>query len=385
MARHRTFITYLTAYLVSIGTAIRYLIRYRGDPYLGLVAALLVAFFLLLALEPWLSRRSQCYTHLYLVLQTGIAVTLSLIPPKLDYFSILFVTLVLQAVHVFPSRSSFRWIGAFSVIMTVFMFYGQGWNRGLPLVLIFVVIYSFFGSYATVARQAETARGESQRLLSELQVAHQQLQLYTAQAEELAVVQERSRLARNLHDSVTQTIFTMTLTAEAASLLFERDPARAAPQLEKLQELAQSALGEMRSLVFELRPTAVAEHGLIPALRHHIAMLEWQHGLVVSLRVRGEPGLPDEQAQRLFWVIQEALNNVVKHAQADKAIVALRFEGSRAYVQVEDGGIGFEPETIEAGGKSMGLSSMRERVEMMGGTLTVVSRPGEGTRITVEV
>jgi two-component system NarL family sensor kinase len=155
--------------------------------------------------------------------------------------------------------------------------------------------------------------------------------------------------------------------------------------LDKLQALAKSALREMRSLVFELRSTAVAQQGLIPALRHHIATLERQHDLFVALNVTGEPHLPDEQAQRLFHVSQEALNNVVKHAQVDKASVTLRFEDSRTFLQVEDHGKGFAPEAIHPDEKSIGLSTMRERVKMMGGTLTIDSRPGEGTRVIVEV
>jgi signal transduction histidine kinase len=384
MVRQKTLITYLGIYFFAISTAVRFLGKLSGDLFLGPVAALLAIFFLLLAVEPWLSRRSHRCTHLYLVAQTGIVIVLAMLPPANDYFASLFFSLALQAMVALPLRTGFRWIGAFTVVMSVFMLDVLGWV-GSPLILIYAAAYFFFGSYAAFIRQAETAQGESQKLLSELQTAHQQLQLYTAQAEELAVVQERNRLARNLHDSVTQTIFTMTLTAEVARILFNRDPVQAKPQLDRLQELAKSALGEMRSLLLELRPTALVTLGLIPALRRHIAMLERQYGLIVVLRVRGEPSLPDEQAQRLFWVIQEALNNVVKHARVDKASVTLQFEGSRTYVQIEDGGRGFEPEAIEADGKSMGLSSMRERVEMMGGTLTLDSRPGEGTCVTVEV
>jgi signal transduction histidine kinase len=336
-------------------------------------------------IELWLTRRSRRYTHVYLAVQTVIISVLSLITPGVDYFSALFLTLAVQAMYVFPLRTGSRWVGVFTVIMATLMLYGHPLSKGLPLVIIMSVAYFFIGSYAAVTREAEAAHEESQRLLAELQDAHEQLQAYAAQAEELAAVQERNRLARNLHDSVTQTIFTMTLTAEAARILFDRDPAQAGPQLDKLQELAKSALTEMRSLVFELRPTAVVTQGLIPALRHHITTLERQQGLTVALHVTGEPYLPDEQAQRLFRIIQEALNNVVKHAQVDKASVTLQFENGRVLLQVEDHGQGFAPEAIHTEEKHMGLSSMRERAEMMGGTLTIDSSPGEGTRLTVEV
>jgi signal transduction histidine kinase len=385
MARHRTLITYLAIYFFAIGTAIRYLSSFSNHPSLWAIACLLAAFVLLLAIEPWLSPRSHWYTHLYLAVQTGIIIALSLTTPIVDFFATLFLSLTLQAVHVFPLRTGFRWTGVFTVIMAILMFHGPGWSTGLPLVLVHAIAYFFVGSYVAIVRQAEIARQESQKLLAELQAAHQQLHIYTAQAEELAVVKERNRLARNLHDSVTQTIFTMTLTTEAARILFDRDPAQAAPQLDRLQELAKSALSEMRSLVFELRPTAVSTLGLIPALRHHITMLERQHGLIVALHVTGEPHLSDEQAQWLFRIIQEALNNVVKHAQVDKASVTLQFENGRILLKVKDRGQGFAPQDIHAKEKHMGLSSMRERVDMLGGTLVIDSRPGEGTCVTVEV
>jgi signal transduction histidine kinase len=201
----------------------------------------------------------------------------------------------------------------------------------------------------------------------------------------LAVISERNRLARNLHDSVSQTVFTMTLTAEAARILLDRDVVRAASELGKLQALAKSALAEMRSLVFELRPTAVAEMGLIPALRQLIVRLERQHRLAVALETEGEPRLSELEAQRLFGVIQEALNNVVKHARTDRASVDLRFSDGRVLARIEDAGRGFAPGQAEAGAQGIGLSTMRERVEMLGGILSIDSSPGAGTRVTVEL
>jgi signal transduction histidine kinase len=265
------------------------------------------------------------------------------------------------------------------------MFYGQEFGKALALVLIFVVLYWFFGSYAVVARQSDAARQESRALLDELQVAHRQLQDYTAQAQELAVERERGRLARDLHDSVTQTLFTVTLTVQSARLLLTRDLERAKQQLDKLQELARSALGEMRALIYQLRPTAVAEHGLVAALRHHLVTLQREHGLSVALEVSGESHLREGQAQRLFRIAQEALNNVVKHAETDRAEVTLSFEESATLLQVRDHGKGFVPDVAGAGGVHMGLSTMRERAEQLGASLTVDSRPGGGTRVAVEI
>jgi signal transduction histidine kinase len=205
------------------------------------------------------------------------------------------------------------------------------------------------------------------------------------EAENVAVTRERDRLARNLHDSVTQTLFTMTLTTEATRLLFDQDPARAAPQLDKLQALARSALAEISELISALRPTTITQQGLVPALAYHVAVLKQQQGLNVALDVIGEPHLSRERAERLFRVIQEALNNVVKHARTDQASVTMQFEDSQTLVQIEDEGRGFVLDDVKPGMGHIGLSTMRERVEMMGGTLTLDSSPGRGTRVAVEI
>lgn len=224
-----------------------------------------------------------------------------------------------------------------------------------------------------------------QQRLTELEEAHRQLQEYAAQAEELAGVQERNRLARDLHDSVSQTIFSVTLTAEAARIQLERDPSLAAPHLERLQGLAQGALTEMRSLIQQLRPSPVAEGGLVATLEGHLAALERRQGLKVDLQIEGGGQLRREQEEGLFRVVQEALNNVAKHAQTDRAAVRLQTGDGKVSLFIEDHGVGIDLSGAGPGGEGFGLTSMRERAELLGGTLEVWSAPGQGTRIMVEV
>jgi len=396
MARQRTLITYLAAYFFAIGAAVRYLSTFRGQPSFWTITGLLAVFLLLMSIEPWLTRRSHRFTHLYLAVQTGIIIALSLTTPDADWFALLFISLTLQAMHVFPPRIGFRWVGLFTVVMAVLMIVGPGWGVGPPLVLINAVAYFFIASYVAVIRrletarqEAETARQESQTLLGELQDAHRELQLYATQAEELAAVKERNRLARELHDSVTQTIFSMTLTAEAARILLERDPSKAGAQIDRLLELAQSALAEMRSLISHLRPKTVAEEGLIPALRRHVDERGNQDGLTVALNLEGyvedDTRLPPETEEALFRIVQEALNNVVKHAQTDQAEVRLHLSDELVTLLIEDSGVGFDPAHVKLGTSHLGLTSMRERVKALGGRLEIESQPGAGTHIKVEV
>ena len=217
---------------------------------------------------------------------------------------------------------------------------------GLPLILVYASGYFFFGAFAIGTAQAETARRESQELLANLQDAHEQLREYAAQAEETAAAQERNRLALELHDSVTQAIFSMTLTADAARIQLDRDPKEVTAQLERLQDLARGALGEMRSLIQELRLTSVSGEGLVPALQQHLESLKNRTGLTVELRAEGQERLPSDLEEALFRVIQEALNNVSKHAQTDRADVLIRMEPGEVSLLVEDLGKGFDPSRV---------------------------------------
>ena len=384
MARRTILITYLATYLLAVGSIIRYLVRIRDDRF-WLIALLAGVYLVLLFSKPFLIRSNRLLTTLYLLVQIAIIGALAFIEPNVDFWAMLFCPLVVQVMNNFPQRTGFLITGIFTVIMAILMPLGLGFEMGLPLIFIYGIIYFLLATFIAIIREAEAAREESQKQQAELQTAHRQLQSYTAQAEELAVLQDRNRLARNLHDSVTQTIFSMRLTAEAANMLQEQNPARVGAELQKLQSLAKSALAEMRSLIFELRPTAVTALGLVPALRQLVVTLERQYGLKVDLRVNGDPQLTESEAQRLFRISQEALNNVVKHAQTDKAVLSIRIDDGRVLLQVEDQGIGFAPEDIRAEEGHMGLSGMQERVDAMGGTMIVDSHPDQGTRVTVEV
>lgn len=205
-----------------------------------------------------------------------------------------------------------------------------------------------------------------------------------AKAREVAVLEERNRLARELHDSVTQVLFGLTLNLEAASGLFEKKPQRAAELMTRSQEMAAEALAEMRSLIFELRPAALQEKGLAMALTNHVNLFRRRQSIDVSLTLEGEERLPAHIEFCLYRVAQEALHNVAKHARASQVAVHLEVHQDYACLEVRDDGVGFDLNG-PSGSQSFGMIGMRERVAELGGSLTVESAPGQGTTVQARI
>ncbi len=205
-------------------------------------------------------------------------------------------------------------------------------------------------------------------------------------AQEAAVLEERSRLARDLHDSISQQLFSMTLTAQAARVQLDKNPARTAAQLERLQETAAAALAEMRALIFQLRPPALSAQGLVGALQQHVAALGRREGLSMSFEIHGEERYARGAEQAIYRIAQEALNNVVKHAGACRVIITLDFQPDRVALRVADDGAGFDLGLLQPElGRHLGLTSMRERAAELGGMLDLRSRPGHGTEVLLTV
>jgi signal transduction histidine kinase len=201
------------------------------------------------------------------------------------------------------------------------------------------------------------------------------------QAEQAAALAERSRLARDLHDAVTQTLFSTTLIAEVLPRLWERDPDEGWRQLEDLRQLTRGALAEMRVLLAELRPVAWDEAQMPDLLRQLTEATMGRAWLPVSFEVEGDCSLSAEVKEALYRIAQEALNNVAKHTEASQAEVALHCHAGQVMLRIRDNGKGFEPKLVPS--ESLGLSIMRERAEAIGASLEIASRIGHGTEVVV--
>ncbi|MEV7862304.1 GAF domain-containing sensor histidine kinase [Streptomyces hirsutus] len=202
---------------------------------------------------------------------------------------------------------------------------------------------------------------------------------------ELTIAEERSRLAHELHDAVSQKLFSLRLTAQAAARLVDRDPSRAKGELQQVAVLAAEAAEELRAAVVELRPAALDEDGLVATLRTQVQVLDRAHSARVTFTARGVRALPATQEEAVLRVAQEALHNALRHAEADHVDVTLERRGNGAVLRVADDGKGFDPGIIRRAGRHLGLVSMRDRASGVGGSLTVESEPGKGAAIEMEV
>jgi signal transduction histidine kinase/ligand-binding sensor domain-containing protein len=221
---------------------------------------------------------------------------------------------------------------------------------------------------------------------SQIGVALENARLFE-QAQQLAVVEERQRLARDLHDSVTQALYGMTLYSEAATEeLSLRHLDIVGQYLGELQHTAQEALAEMRLLIYELRPSILEEEGLVAALQTRLLAVEGRAGLKTQFTIEAKDRLQPEVEEGLYRIAREALNNTLKHAQASTITLHLHHAPQEGKVTLEilDDGVGLGPETASAKG-GLGLSAMAERAAELGGQLTVENAPQGGTRVLVEV
>jgi signal transduction histidine kinase len=203
-----------------------------------------------------------------------------------------------------------------------------------------------------------------------------------AQGQALAVVEERNRVARELHDAVSQTLFSMQFEARAAALKSKADP-DAAAALDRLQKQAAAALGEMRSLVYALRPKTLERDGLAAALQDHVDALRRAHNADIDLRVEGKPQLAFDQEFALLRIAQEALQNALKHAGGAAVSVTLRHRRAGTELTVQDGGPGFDAEQLPRTVRTMGLETMRQRAADVNASLTIDAMPETGTTVAV--
>lgn len=382
------WIFYLAAGCFYLAVFLRSMLNFRGEDELIGIYMLLFVGLALSAVEPVVSPRWKAYFPIYLLAQVILVYLLLLVSEYKDFFAVLFFLPSMLIMLRMSAKTGWLWIG-FCAALTLMVLWRNIGAEAIALTLVYGAGNVFFGSYALTTRRAQEARLQNQALAQELQEANRQLRDYSTQLGQLAVARERSQWARELHDSVTQTVFSMSLTTQSAALLYERDPNQAEGQLERLGQLAASALSEMQVLIAALRPeTSEAPPeketpgGLASAMRKHLEERRRKDGLEVTLDVQGSQALSAAEEQGLLRIAQEALNNVLKHAGTRQAQVRLHME-EPFWLEVSDQGQGFDLQHAQQAGR-VGLQSMGERAVAIGWDLQIITSPGAGACIRVE-
>jgi len=376
---------HIAAYVVigAVGLPMLWMAFAQRDPNRWAILGLLftiVALFILHSRRafsggPWL-------THLYLTVQTILIAVLTFLSPNVFDAVILLFMLSAEAAGNFPWRTALAWVSIFT-LLTAGLLFTVGSLEALAFAPIYGGGYFFFAAFADQTRRAEQARRESQRLLEELQEAHRQLQAYAAQAEELAVAQERNRLAREMHDTLGHRLTVAAVQLEGAERLIPRDPERAAQMIGTVREQVRTALGELRQTVAALRTPPEAELPLPRALTHLADDFEHATGITVHRSLpETVPALPPAIHVTLYRAAQEALTNVQRHAEARQVWLTLNLGEGAVTLEVRDDGRGLPPDAEQRG---FGLRGLRERANQLGGELRLESGPGGGTQLSLRL
>jgi signal transduction histidine kinase len=359
------------------------------DPAARLPAGILLGAFGLLMLAEMLSRPASAWNKLLLGAQAALVTGLLLLEPGWGAFPILFFVLAVHAMVTLGRRAGLVWIGIFALVTAAVFSVHLGLPWGLLTTLPYATGYLFFSVFAYALAEAEAARQQSQDLVAQLsareaslQQAHEQLRRYTAQAEALAVAQERERIARELHDTLGHRLTVAAVQLEGAQRLIPKDPDRAAHMVGTVREQVRAALSELRGAVAALRSPLDEGQPLEQAL-HNLALgFTAATGTVVHEDIpRGMPALSPAQRQTLYRTAQEGLTNVQRHAHASQAWLAATLEDD-IVLRLADDGTGCAPERIDTG---YGLRGLRERAAALGGELRVDARAGGGTELVLRL
>lgn len=322
-----------------------------------------------------MQKHSALIQLLVLLAETVLLIGLALLNPVA---MLLGFVLSAHAMVLLPRRQGILWI-FFQVLLTGGLsIYHSGWINGLLLTLAYTAGYISFGFAYYSRDQATTALAHSKALLTELQDAHRQLQTYTNQIEALTVEQERSRLAREMHDTLGHRLSITAVQLEGAQRLIPDQPTYAAQMIETVREQVREALLDLRRVVTTLRTPPEADLPLPQALSRLVERAR-QPQLHVHLALPEHLApLPYTHCLALYRVAQEALTNVQRHAHAQDVWIDLETDDKTVALNVSDNGVGFDPEEKHAG---FGILGMRERAVQLGGNLVIQPRPEGGTRL----
>lgn len=359
-----------------VSVAVMALLGVSGLPKLQLqiMALALCLTFALLYRFLFRTNYSEHCPSLYFGLQAVVMVLLFLLKSGAsDAFNFLFYTLTIHAAVMLTLRAAVTWTGIYFGIASVVVLTDRG-SAGWFAILFYLAVFIVCIIMGRSVQQTELTSEHNRRLVEELQETQQKLQ-------ELAVVEERNRLARDLHDSVKQQVFAISMQLSAARTALSKSD-KAYSSVTEAERLAQQAGAELTTLINALRPPELVNKPLSIALQEHAEAWSRQNDTASEVDIDSTVSVDQQTEQALFRVAQEALANVARHSRADKATVTLKSENGNVVLMIEDNGIGYDTEQTARG---IGLDSMKERLAGVNGELEISSSKIQGTRVVAKV
>ena len=365
----------LTVYLiVAIMVGISF-ISLPNEPAKAIAIALCVAFGLVHAFGFRLVNTPRRLA-VYFVAQIIIALALMILDSPSDVFNLFFYILGLEAVMILPSRAAIAWIIVIYLIDSLTALWSRG-TSGIIAVLFYGAAFMLTAVFGYALRQAEIARRKNEELLEELKSTQSQLQ-------EMAVAEERARMAREMHDSLGHRLTVSIVQLEGAQRLIPSDPERAARMIGTMRDEMKEALSELRRTVTALRAPIADDRPLDIALSDLSQRFQQNTGISTHFSVLpGFPGLPETHRLALYRAAQEALTNIQRHAGADNAWLQLNADDQKITLVMEDDGRGMDEYSENSTGS--GLLGLRERATKLGGEIRLAERPGGGTQLIFTV
>ena len=320
----------------------------------------------------------------YLVFQSLLALALIWLARGVPLAEALFAPIAGVAVGLLP-----RWSGRAVALLGIVLAWMVGTllsgDTGVWLKLPWMVgMVGFSATYAVLFMRQQAERQRAETLLAQLEEAHGKLQRYAQQVEELTITEERHRMARELHDTLAQGLAGLIMQLEAVDDLLGRgEGERASSIVRRALERTRGTMAEARASIQALR-LPLERGDLLEEIRRELERVRQDHGLEAILEVGpGEIAAGGDVAMQFYRIAQEGLNNVLRHARAESVTLRLWSDAGGICLSIIDDGVGFDPDQVAGTGGHFGLTGIRERARLAGGSLQVESRPGQGTRLTV--
>ncbi len=352
------------------------------QPAERILVAILLAVFALILFAPIFWSGHGIRVHAGLAILSALVAVLLTLRPGWNFYPILFFLMAPTAmIHLSP-RAGFTWIGLFTLITGVIFVMAEGF-LGLAILLPFAAGYIFFGVFGWMTVEADRNRARSEQLLTELQTAHRQLQENAIRAEELAIVQERNRIARDVHDSLGHRLTVAAVQLEGAQRLVHANPERAEKIIATVRDQIREGLADLRRTVAILRATVDEDLPITEALARLARQFEEATGLAIHLALDDCPErLPLAYRQAIYRAVQEGLTNIQRHARASEAWIQISQRDGPITLLIGDNGAGMPAATGQDAEGHFGLVGMKEKAALLGGEFFIDPRPGGGTQLT---